>query len=77
MICTLRGDLNALRGSIQATRRPDGQHYWRLDFWVEVFFGKTSLSAEIAWLENVRLFPPVSDCTLIVTLTGYNGQGRH
>ena len=53
-MCKIVGDLSGLRNSMRVMSNSDGKKYYRVDFVVEVFFGQTALSADLAWNENVR-----------------------
>jgi len=53
-LCTLKADLSGLERSLRSRTGLRGKQYWRVDFEVEVFFGQTSLCANLIWVEDVR-----------------------
>ncbi|KZV88104.1 hypothetical protein EXIGLDRAFT_679279 [Exidia glandulosa HHB12029] len=54
--CTLKADLSRLYNNLEVKRHQrTGKPYWRLNFKVEVFFGQTSLCANLVWNENGKV----------------------
>lgn len=50
--CTLRADLSGLKGHVKKCTNGAGKTYYKVEFNVEVYFGGTSLTAAITWIEN-------------------------
>lgn len=51
--CTVKANLNSLRGALQAHQTPKGGRYWSLSFNVCIYFGQTEYRAFLEWVENV------------------------
>jgi len=57
-VCELKADLSGLRRSLIAKLDPiTGMNYYTVDFTVAVFFGGTTLKANLRWYENVSVEP--------------------
>ena len=55
-VCKLKADLSGLRRSLSTYATSVGRPYWRIDFEIEIFFGQTTLCANLVWKEDVRNF---------------------
>ncbi|EJD39210.1 hypothetical protein AURDEDRAFT_146694 [Auricularia subglabra TFB-10046 SS5] len=53
--CKLQADLSGLRGALTANFNAAGHAYWQIEYWIEIFFGRTTLCAALVWEEQVRL----------------------
>lgn len=56
LICTLNADLSALAAGLQIQTGPHGERFYRVDYYVYVYFGGTQLRANIQWKEKVSNF---------------------
>ena len=55
-VCELEADLSGLQRSLVAQRNPaTGVIYYTVKYTVAVFFGGTTLRAQLRWLENVSV----------------------
>lgn len=52
-VCKILGDLSGLRSTLKQLSGAHGKPYWQINYSVEIFFGQTSLCAELTWKENV------------------------
>jgi hypothetical protein len=61
-ICTLKADLSALAGALQPQEgkkrifKRNGKPFYRVDYYVCVYFGGTQLRANLQWKDNVSPF---------------------
>lgn len=54
-VCTVRANLNRLRGRLTKKIGPNGP-YWKLYYVIGIRFGRTQLEAFLEWDEDVRNF---------------------
>ena len=69
-VCKLVADLSGLRGFLKVERGSDGQEFWKVTFYVKIFFGGTALKARLAWYEGVSIshfHPHVTDIWLCLS----------
>ncbi|KAJ1303456.1 hypothetical protein OPQ81_011645 [Rhizoctonia solani] len=60
-VCTIRANLNDVRGALETEISPSGAKYWKLRFWVCIRFGGTELESYLEWEENgIKRTGPVS-----------------
>ena len=61
-VCQLEADLSGLQRSLVAQRNPiTGISYYTVRFTVAVFFGGTTLRANLRWYEDVSVEPIRTD----------------
>jgi len=53
-VCTIRANLSGLERELKEMKSDSGDRYWRVDYEVEIFFGRTALGACLVWKEGVR-----------------------
>jgi len=53
-VCTIRANLSGLERELKKMTSDTGAIYWRVDYEVEIFFGRTALAACLVWKEGVR-----------------------
>jgi len=71
--CILKADLSGLERSLRSHTSRLGKQYWRVEFEIEVFFGQTSLCANLTWTEDVRT---LSRTRSLTTHTDSSCRGR-
>jgi len=77
-VCKLKADLSGLRPSLSTYATSVGRPYWRIDFEIEIFFGQTTLCANLVWKEDVRtLFLAIELQTkrILMSIAGPCSQG--
>jgi len=62
LICTLNADLSALAAGLQIQTGPHGERFYRVDYYVYVYFGGTQLRAKLQWKENVSILSCFTGC---------------
>ena len=61
-VCRLEADLSGLQRSLVVQRNPTtGISYYTVSYTVAVFFGGTTLKANLRWYENVSVEPNRTD----------------
>lgn len=55
-LCTVRADTTKLARSLSPKRSAEGALYYALEIKIILLFGLTELSAQVSWMENVRVF---------------------
>lgn len=54
-LCTVRADTTKLARSLSPKRSAEGSLYYTLEIKVILMFGLTELTAQVSWMENVRI----------------------
>ncbi|CAE7193333.1 unnamed protein product [Rhizoctonia solani] len=58
--CTIRGNLQNLRGALKSFTGRNGSRYWSVEFDVCVRFGGTELESYMEWMENASIHRPTA-----------------
>lgn len=74
-VCTVSGDLSEARGALNESQNANGDPYWVMRFSIAIYFGQTSLSAELQWVEDVSL--PHILAAVLTNLVGCVKEGQN